>query len=76
MEMIILFLVLFILLFISVPVGLCIGGATIVTMLAFSDLDLMILAHYSTTGIDSFSMMAIPFFILAGTVMSVGGIAR
>ena len=76
MEMIILFLVLFVLLFISVPVGLCIGGATIVTMLAFSDLDLMILAHYSTTGIDSFSMMAIPFFILAGTVMSVGGIAK
>lgn len=76
MEVIILFFVLFVLLFISVPVGLCIGGATIVTMLAFSDLDLMVLAHYSTTGIDSFPMMAIPFFILAGTIMSVGGIAR
>ena len=55
---------------------MCIGGSTIAAIMLFTDLDLTVLAHYSTTGIDSFPMMAIPFFILAGTIMSVGGIAK
>lgn len=76
MNVLILFLILFALISISVPVGLSIGGATIVVLLLFSDLDLSIIASYSTTGIDSFPMMAIPFFILAGTIMSAGGIAK
>ena len=76
MEILILFIVLFALLSISVPVGLCIGGSTIAAIMLFTDLDLTVLAHYSTTGIDSFPMMATPFFILAGTIMSVGGIAK
>ena len=33
-------------------------------------------ASYSVTGVDSLTMMAIPFFILSGVVMSVGGLAR
>ena len=76
MDMVITFGVLLILLTISVPVGLCIGGATIAGIVLFSSLDLQIMASYSTSGIDSFSMMAIPFFILAGTIMSAGGIAQ
>lgn len=76
MDVLILFLIMFALISISVPVGLSIGGATIVVLLLFSDLDLSIIASYSTTGIDSFSMLAIPFFILAGTIMSAGGIAK
>lgn len=75
MNIVVLFALLFILVTISVPVGLCIGGATIVTLILFSDLDLQIISQYAVTGIDSFPMMAIPFFILAGTIMSVGGIA-
>lgn len=76
MNVIVVFLVLFVLLTLSVPVGLSIGGATIIAIIAFTDLDLMVLAQYCVTGIDSFSLLAIPFFILAGTIMSVGGIAR
>ncbi len=76
MSILIIFIVLFALISLSVPVGLCIGGSTIVALLLFSDLDLTVLAQYSTTGINSFPMMAIPFFILAGTIMSVGGIAK
>jgi len=75
MEIFLVFLVLFILISISVPVGLSIGGATIVALLAFTKLDLAVLAQYSITGVDSFPLLAIPFFILAGTIMSVGGIA-
>lgn len=76
MSIAIIFLVLFVLLSLSVPVGLCIGGATIVAIAAFSNLQLSVLAQYAVTGLDSFSMLAIPMFILAGTIMSVGGIAE
>lgn len=76
MEILFLFVTLFVLISISVPVGFAIGGATILTMLFFSDLSLVVLAQYSVTGINSFPMMAIPFFICAGIIMSVGGIAR
>lgn len=76
MSMIIIFAVLFVLLTISVPVGLCIGGSTIVAMVFFSDMQLISIAKYAVTGLDSLSMLAIPMFMLAGTLMSVGGIAR
>lgn len=75
MDILIVFVVLFVLISISVPVGLSIGGATIVALLAFTNIDLLILAQYCITGVDSFTLLAIPFFILAGTIMSVGGIA-
>ena len=75
MDVFVVFLVLFLLISISVPVGLSIGGATIVALALFTNLDLALLAQYSVTGIDSFPLLAIPFFILAGTIMSVGGIA-
>lgn len=76
MEIFIVFLMLFLLITFSVPIGLSIGGATIVALVFFSDLDLITLAQYCVTGIDSFSLLAIPYFILAGTIMSVGGIAK
>lgn len=76
MDIIIVFGVLFLLISISVPVGLCIGGSTIVAIVFFSDMQLSSLAKYAVSGLDSFSMLAIPMFILAGTLMSVGGLAE
>ena len=76
MSILVIFAVLFVLLSISVPVGLCIGGSTIVAMVFFSDMQLISIAKYAVTGLDSLSMLAIPMFMLAGTLMSVGGIAR
>lgn len=71
-----LFIVLFLLLLIGVPVGFAIGGATMISMALFSDLNMAINAQYSYSGIFSFTVMAIPFFMLAGLIMSTGGIAR
>ncbi len=72
----ILFIALFILLLIGVPVGFAIGGATMISMFLASDLNMMITAQYCYSGIFSFTVMAIPFFMLAGIIMSTGGIAR
>ncbi len=71
-----LFIVLFVLLLIGVPVGFAIGGATMVSMVMASDLNMVINAQYCYSGIFSFTVMAIPFFMLAGIIMSTGGIAR
>lgn len=71
-----LFISLFIMLMIGVPVGFAIGGATMLSMFLFSDLNMIISAQYAYSSIFSFTVMAIPFFMLAGTIMSTGGIAR
>lgn len=76
MELAILFLVLFVLLAIRVPIGFAIGGATIVVITAFGGVDMSVMAKYSFTGLNSFSLLAIPFFILAGGIMGAGGIAK
>lgn len=76
MAVAVLFIVLFVLLVIGVPVGFAIGGASMVSMLLCSDLNMVINAQYCYSGIFSFTVMAIPFFMLAGTIMSTGGIAK
>lgn len=71
-----LFISLFIMLMIGVPVGFAIGGATMFSMFYFSDLNMVVNAQYCYSGISSFTVMAIPFFMLAGVIMSTGGIAK
>lgn len=76
MSIAVLFIILFIMLMIGVPVGFAIGGATMLSMFYFSDLNMVVNAQYCYSGISSFTVMAIPFFMLAGLLMSTGGIAR
>ncbi|REC95201.1 TRAP transporter large permease [Kushneria indalinina] len=68
----------FLLIFLGVPVAFSIGIATIITLLLTFPFDVAvsIAAQRMATGLDSFTLLAIPFFILAGTLMSSGGIAR
>ncbi len=75
-ALIVLFLVLIIMLMIGVPVGFAIGGATMISMFYCSDLNMVVNAQYCYSGIFSFTVMAIPFFMLAGSVISTGGIAK
>ena len=76
MQVLILFLVLFAFILLGVPVGFAIGGATMIAMYYFTNIDMVITAQYCYAGIDSFTVLAIPFFMLAGVIMSTGGIAR
>ncbi len=68
-----------ILLVLNVPVGFCMGIATLLSLLA-SGIDassaFTLVSHQMATGFDSFSLLAIPFFILSGLFMGHGGIAR
>ncbi len=76
MDVVFLFGSLFLLIALSVPVAYCIGISSVFTFIFFSKMNLITVAQAMTTGLDSFPMMAIPFFILAGTIMSTGGVAR
>ena len=66
-----------ILLVLNVPVAFCMGISTVLAFLAMGDLPAFVaVAHKIATGIDSFALLAIPFFILSGQLMGHGGIAR
>ncbi len=53
------------------------GISTVLAILAMGDLPAFVAtAHKIATGIDSFALLAIPFFILSGLLMAHGGIAR
>lgn len=67
----------FLLMFIGVPVAFAIGIATIVTFTLFLTFDQAIFntAQQMASGLDSFTLLAVPFFILAGNIMNRGGIA-
>ena len=78
MEILILVLAFLILIAIGVPIAWSIGISSICTMLvsiptlsAFTTV-----AQRMATGLDSFSLLAIPFFVLAGQIMNQGGIAK
>ncbi len=76
MDMLLLFLILIVAVSVGVPIGFAIAAATAAVMALFTNTSLEVVAFYSTTGINSFPIMAIPFFILAGSLMSSGGIAK
>lgn len=63
---------------IGLPVGWSIGLSSLVTMLVSIDsiAAFTTIAQRMATGLDSFALLAIPFFILAGQVMNQGGIAN
>ena len=64
------------LLILSVPIGIAIGLATLVTILFAGNMPLEFLAKEMVTSVDSFPLMAVPFFILAGEIMGKGGISE
>jgi len=61
----------------GVPIAYSIGISGILTMLVSIDSlpAITTFAHRMATGLDSFALLAIPFFILAGNIMNSGGIA-
>lgn len=57
------------------PIAACIEGAAVVAMLA-ADLPLLNFASKVYASVNSFTLMAIPFFMLARSLMATGGMSR
>lgn len=75
MEVLVLLGSFILLLLIRVPVALGLVVSSFLTGL-YMDIDLAALVQRMVGGLNSFSLLAIPFFILAGEIMNEGGISR
>lgn len=76
MVSLILFGLFVVLLAVNVPIGVALGLASMAALGYGGLVDSSYLAQSLVTSIDSFPLMAVPFFILAGDLMGHGGISR
>lgn len=60
----------------SLPVGIALGFATMLTLILATNIDPIMVTQCAVAGLDSFTLMAIPFFMLAGNFMRYGGISK
>src|SRR3989304_8813133 len=60
----------------SVPVAFAVGLTSLIYMLLSGRVPLPFLAQRMVSGVDSLPLLAIPFFLLAGELMSAGGITK
>ncbi|GEN36671.1 TRAP transporter large permease [Aneurinibacillus danicus] len=70
------FISLLVLLLLSVPVAISLGLASSIAFMLEGNMPLVVLMQRMFSALDSFPLMAIPFFILAGSLMETGGISR
>ncbi|MGO3217206.1 MAG: TRAP transporter large permease, partial [Halomonas sp.] len=59
----------------SIPIAVAIALTAVIGLYFFSSVPLLVVPQRMFVGLDSFPLMAVPFFILAGHIMSNGGIA-
>ena len=64
------------LLVLGVPVSICLGLATLATVIGADSLPIDYIAQVPFTSVDSLPIMAIPFFIAAGVLMGAGGLSK
>lgn len=64
------------LLLISVPIGIALGVASLIALLYSGALPVEYIVQNLVTSVDSFPIMAVPFFILAGEIMGKGGVTN
>ncbi|MGF6862935.1 C4-dicarboxylate transporter DctM subunit [Rhodobacteraceae bacterium MBR-64] len=71
-----LFVPFLIMLVISVPIGVALGLASTLALLVSGKVSSSYVAQGLVTSIDSFPLMAVPFFVLAGDLMGHGGLSK
>lgn len=76
MDIFVLMLAFFILLFIGVPIAYSLCLSALLYMVCFVDIPVVIIGQQMLKGVDSFTLMAIPFFVIAGGLMESGGISK
>lgn len=76
MTILFLFVALFLLMFIGVPIAMSLGLAGSLTIMLFSPDSVRSLAIKLFETSEHYTLLAIPFFLLAGAFMTTGGVAR
>jgi len=60
----------------GVPVVFVLGASAVLTLLTTTDVPVAIVSQRVFAGLNTFTLMAIPFFVFAGVIMDAGGISR
>ncbi|WP_394121510.1 TRAP transporter large permease [Planococcus donghaensis] len=76
MTIALLFGTLFICLLIGVPIAIALGVSALTAIYFGTTLPLSIITQKAFTSLDSFPLLAIPFFMLAGILMGKGGVSK
>lgn len=76
MELYILFGSLVAMLILGIPVAVALAGSALLFILTSSPVPPLVVAHRMINGVDSFPLLAVPFFILAGNLMNTAGITK
>ena len=74
--MIIVFILMFAIILLGVPIAYAIGIFAAIGLFTVADIPLTVVPQRMFTMLDSFTLLAIPFFILAGNLMDRGGISK
>ncbi len=61
-------------LLIGIPIAFCLGLCSLAVVLYAGDYSIVLIAQKIFNGMDMFSLMAIPLFILSGDLMNLGGV--
>ena len=73
---IVLLILFLVFMFLGVPIAVSLGAASVICMVTMSDLPLSMAAQSMFTSMNSFIMVAVPLFILCGSLMDEGGVAE
>lgn len=76
MLLTLLFVMVFALIALGVPVAIALAGSSAVFILLDGNVPGLVVAHRMINGVDSFPLLAVPFFILAGNLMNTAGITE
>lgn len=66
----------FLLLFLGVPIAVALGLSSLFSLLTQHDIPLILIIQRMFVAINSFPLLAVPLFILAGSLMGFGGISK
>jgi C4-dicarboxylate transporter DctM subunit len=65
-----------VMIYIKIPISFALGIATLGGVLLAGDVPVMVIAQRMFVGLDSFTLIAVPLFMLAGQLMAIGGVTR
>ena len=76
MGVIVLFLSFFVFIFVGSPIALALGGSALIYIVLFANVSPLIVMQQILASVNTYTLLAVPFFIMAGALMETGGISK
>ena len=75
MGVTVLFISFFIFILLGAPIALALGGSSALYIALFSNVSPIVVLQQMLASVNTFTLLAVPFFIMAGALMESGGIS-